>query len=298
MFLTMVHNKFKPDIWYVNTIIQPDVLRQAKKMNFPCVVHTHELEQMLVKHTGDELQTLVRYPQLVIACSQTARDVFQVMGRTENIEVCYGTIVPSNIKWSEERSREIRKNLNISDDTFVWAMAGSLDPNKNPVRFVEIASEMLTNNLDVHFMWLGRAVGAYGHYAREKAQALGVAAKVSFLEEKTDDYYDHLNAADGLLLTSYKESFSIAAVEAAYLGKPVAAFNCGGVKEIIREGMGTVIDSWNSSDLIRAMVSIMNGETRFDPHVARERVKEFHIEVQGARWEEIMHRYFPPQPPA
>ena len=110
---------------------------------------------------------------------------------------------------------------------------------------------------------------------------------------RSDDYYDHLNAADGFVLTSAKESFSLVSVEAAYLGKPVVAFDCGGVREIVSEGMGTIVGSWNVSDLVREMSKVMNGETRFDSLVARERVKEFFVGTQGERWLGLMRKYFP-----
>jgi len=291
-FTTSIHRKFKPDLWYINTVMQSEFVRQAKSHNIPCVVHTHELEQVLSGLTEADTRTLISFPRLVIASSRAARDVFFVLGRRDNIEVCYSTIDPKRISWSSEKSKEIRRSLGVGDDTFVWATAGSLDPNKNPVRFVEIAAEMLAQSLDVHFMWLGQSVTGYGLYAREKARDLGLDGKVNFTGALTDEYYDYLNAADGLVVTSFQESFSIVTAEAAYLGKPVVAFDCGGVSEIVREGMGTIVGSWNSADMIRAMVATMRGETSFDPRRARERVKEFYVETQGARWEGIMRDYF------
>jgi glycosyltransferase involved in cell wall biosynthesis len=172
-------------------------------------------------------------------------------------------------------------------------MAGTLDPNKNPLRFIEIARQMLKADLNVHFIWIGGGETGYGLYVKQKAREAGLAAKVSFLGEKTEDYYDWLNAANGLVVTSFKESFSIVSVEAAHLGKPIVSFDCGGVKEIVRDGMGAVIDSWNNADLIQTMVAVMKGEIFFDPQVSKERVREFFIDVQGERWVELMRKHFP-----
>jgi glycosyltransferase involved in cell wall biosynthesis len=292
-FTTSIQKKFKPDLWYINTIIQPEYLLQASKNNIPCVVHTHESEQMLSCLTKAESVALVSYPRLVIASSQTAREVFHALGRRDNIEVCYATINPGSIKSNDEKRRELRRNLNISDDSFVWAMAGSLDPNKNPARFVSVASEMLRNGQDVHFIWIGGSETGYSLYVKEKARESGFAHKISFIGPRADDYYDWLNASDGIVVTSFNESFSLVSVEAAHLGKPVVSFDCGGVKEIVREGMGVVVDSWNNAALICAMEAVMNDEISFDPNLARERVKEFSIDVQGARWVNLMREYFP-----
>lgn len=294
-FITSAHRAFRPDIWYVNTILQPEVVRLAKMYNIPCILHTHELEQMLSRLSESETRTLVTCPQLIIACSQAAREVFSLLGRRDNIEVCYNAINPERIRFSREKSVEIRKGLGIADSTFVWAHSGGLDSNKNQSRLVEIVARMLKDNLDVHFILLGAGENGYGLFCHEKARALGIEKRMSFLGARADDYYDHLNAADALVVTSFYESFSIATVEAAYLGKPVVAFDCGGITEIIRDRMGTVVNSWDSSNLIQAMVALMKGQTPFDAAIAKERVREFYVEVQGARWLGLLRKQFAPQ---
>jgi hypothetical protein len=56
--------------------------------------------------------------------------------------------------------------------------------------------------------------------------------------------------------------------------------------------MGTVVDSWNVSDLARAMLKIMNRETDFEPQIARERAKQFDAPLQVKHWENIIYKYF------
>ena len=291
-FPTLVHAKFKPDIWYVNTILQPWILSQAAKKGIPSVLHTYELEQVFARISEPETNILVTSPRLVVACSETARSVIHTLGRSERLEVNYPGIDPLSMKVETEKSRQLRKSLGIGDDTFLWIMAGTMDPNKNPLRFVELAGEMLSRDLDLHFLWVASGHNGYSAYVRSKARELGTSGKVTFVDASGADYYAWLNAADGAVITSFKESFSLVAAEAAHLGKPVVSFDSGGVKEIVREGMGKVIDSWNNADLISAMISIMNGELFFDPAIARARVQEFSIEVQGAQWLDIMRRHF------
>jgi glycosyltransferase involved in cell wall biosynthesis len=291
-FTISIHRKFKPDLWYINTVTQAALVRQAKKHHIPCVLHTHELEQMLAPLNESDTTTMVSYPRLVIASSEAAADVFRLLGRRDHLGVCYATINPARIKWSPERSKEIRRSLGIADETFVWATVANFDPNKNPVRFVEVAGEVLRQGSDAHFLWIGGGQSGYSLYVKVKASELGIAGKVSFTGARAEDYYDWLNAADGLLVTSYKESFSIASVEAAYLGKPVVSFDCRGVREIVREGMGIVIDSWNDADLVRAMLAVMKGEIHFDARLSAERVREFYIDAQGPRWASLMREHF------
>jgi glycosyltransferase involved in cell wall biosynthesis len=291
-FSSLVHSRFAPDVWYVNTIIQADYIREAKQNDIKCVLHSHELDHMLTHVSKESTATLVSYPQLVVANSNASREVLKSLGRRDDIEVCYPTIDPLRIKPDDDNLRKLKQELAIGDQTFVWAMAGTLDPNKNPARFVAIAVELLSRGHDVHFIWLGSGDDGYSAYVKQKAQNSGFAEKITFSGARTDDYYDWLNVANAVVITSFKESFSLVAVEAAYLGKPVVSFDSGGVKEIVNQGMGIVIDSWNDADLIQAMEQMMSGDIPFDPVFAKNRVHEFSIEVQGQRWLDLLTKYF------
>lgn len=291
-FALRAHRAFKPDLWYINTIVLKDYIRDAQRHNIPCVVHSHEREQMLTSYSEEEVKTLVQYPQLVIAGSNTARNVFKLLGRKENMEVCYASIDPKRLHVDVTTRLSLRSSLRIGAQTFVWMMAGTLDPNKNPLRFISIALEMLRQGLDVHFIWLGGRETGYSHFVKQKVAESGMADKITFLGERTQDYYQWLNAGDGLVITSQIESFCLVAVEAAYLGKPIVSFNSGGVQEIITDGMGVVVDSWNTVDIISAMVEVMKGELFFDANIGAERVKEFFVDVQGVRWTNLLRERF------
>jgi len=291
-FTSYIDARYKPDIWYVNTIIQPYIVMEAQRKNVRCVLHSHELEQMLAHLTEEEAAALTSYPQLILTGSEAARQVLRSLGRETDIHVCYDNIDPERIRFDSDTSLKLRRQLGVSAKTFVWAMAGTLDPNKNPARFVSIAVELLRRGQDVHFIWLGGFDSGYSLYVKQMVRNSGFAENVTFLGPLTDDYYDWLNVANGLVLTSFKDCFPLVMIEAAYLGKPIVSFNSGGVKEFIREGMGMVVDSWNDDDLINAMLRVMSGDIRFDPAVAKSRAAEFSVEAQGKRWLELLTTYF------
>lgn len=279
-------------VWYVNGIIQPYVLRQARKFGVECVVHSHEMEHMLWNVQEEDVRNLVEYPRLVIACSNSSADVLRQLGRADDLEVCYGSVEVSDVVSSAERARAVRRSLNVGENTFVWAMSGSIDPNKNPHAFLELARELLGRGLDVHFIWLGGGGRGYRPFVEGRTELLRLGERVSWVGARVEDYYDYLNAADAFVLTSFRDSFPLVLVEAAALGKPIVSFNSGGVKEFVRPGMGAVTDSWNPSDLAELMSGLMRGEVEFDPRVARARAEEFDAPAQARRWEEVMLAYF------
>ena len=288
-----IHEQFKPDLWYVNTIAQPEVIRQARDYGVPCAVHSHELEHMFFNLQESDIKNLVEYPKLLIASSKAVESTLRILGRESDVEVCYEIVSTADIiKSDAAKSQAIRRSLGIDDDTFVWAMSGTLDLNKDPVMFVDLANEVLKTNSLAHFIWLGGAENGYSYFARKKAEFLNISERVSWLGARTNDYYDYLNASDGFVLVSRRDSFPLVMIEAAFLGKPIASFNSGGIKEFVLPGMGTVVDSWNISDLARAMLKIMNRETDFEPQVARERAQQFDAPLQVRHWENVIQKYF------
>jgi glycosyltransferase involved in cell wall biosynthesis len=291
--IKQIHESFQPDVWYINTIVQPRVLRAACVMGIPCILHTHELEEMLTFLTVADADTLINYPKLVIASSESSASVIRGLGRDQDIEVVYASMEIDRIKSNPERARAIRKELNIGDDVFVWVMAGALDVNKNPVVFAKIAEEILKTGQRAHFLWLGGAgiESGYSVFARKMPERLNIAKNLSWIIPHEGNYYDYLSVANGLVLTSRQESLSLVAVEVAALGKPIVSFNSGGPRELLKDGMGVIVESWNVSDIVRAMLQVMRGEIDLNAKVSRERAEQFDVSLQVRRWESLIQKY-------
>ena len=290
--IRLIHERVRPDAWYINTIVQPRVLTLARELGIPCILHTHEFEFALSNLKPGEIEDMVSYPKLIIAASECAAEVFRVLGRRDNIEVCYETVDLSQIRNDEEQSLSIRKALNIPTDAFVWAMSGVRDIRKNPVTFVKIAAEILKSEGNTHFVWIGGEQTGYSRYAEALARSLKADRSITWVSELTDDYFHYLNVANGFVMTSSDESLSIVTLEAAALGKPFVSFNSGGPKEIFRDGMGAIVDSWNVEDIAKAMLQVMRGEIYTDSNLSRARAREFDIRVVVKQWQSILRQYF------
>ena len=289
--IMQIQETFRPDLWYINTVVQPLVLDLAHSLNIPCIVHSHELEGMLIGLTPESVARMVSYPKLIIASSHAAAAMMTGLGRREQIEVCYPTIDISRIKSTQGAAAEVRAHLGVPSDVFLWAMSGAQDPNKNPLLFVEVARSMIALDPRVHFMWIGGLETGYSIYVKEYAKSLGLDRHISWVPAQGEGYYDFLNAIDGFVLTSSRESFSLVTVEAAALGKPVVAFDCGGINEIFRPAMGILIEnSRSASDLVSAMHKVMRGEAGFDAQTARERAASFDVSVGVKPWENLVHK--------
>ncbi len=281
-------------VFYINTIILPDVLAFAQQKKIKTIVHIHELEQMYTQLNLLQIQRLVAYPDLIIANSKASAAVIDNYGRRENVEICYPSLNTENIKPDKKSRDTYRKKLNIADNAFLWVMSGSLDKNKNPFLFIDIAGEILKTKSNVKFMWIGGTVDtSFEKLCKDKTVEGKLSDSVIWLGDVAEEYYGYMNCADGFVLTSEKESFSLVTVEALLLGLPVVTQNCGGVKEILQNDIGKIVEEKN--DVVRMaveMMKFMGGEYKVDKEKQTERAKQFDSVAIGKHWNDILERYF------
>lgn len=292
-FLDEIHKSLKPDVWYINSIIQPEAINYAQKQQIPCLVHCHEVEQMLERVEHSDVERLVNYPLGIIACSHTSAQMLKILGRTNNLEVCFPCLDTKKIITDQNQVSKIRELLKIDNKTFVWGMSGSTDYNKNPVRFVEIAKELTVQYPDTHFIWLGNNHNsALDTYVKRYAEYLKINNKITWVGVLNGrDYYNYLQVIDGFILTSSKESFSIVTMEALYLGKPVISFDCGGTREIIQDGMGHIVKSGNLSDMVEAMTTVMSQPENYQ-FTTMDLLNTYNLQEQTQHWNKILTKYF------
>jgi N-acetyl-alpha-D-glucosaminyl L-malate synthase BshA len=109
---------------------------------------------------------------------------------------------------------------------------------------------------------------------------LGVAADVRFLG-KLDTIEEALSLADLFFLTSEKESFGLAALEAMACEVPVISSNAGGIPEVNIHGVtGFVSEIGDIEDMVANTITILSDDTlhRQMKSNALARAKEFSLE--------------------
>jgi glycosyltransferase involved in cell wall biosynthesis len=285
--------KHKDRIWYVNTIVLPYVLKYAEKYNAKVIVHTHELEHIFNLFDEENKGLLINTPQLVIANSNKSADVMRKHGYKGDLEVCYPFIDSKKYKSDKAKYDSVRSQLNISPKNFVWLMCGTIDENKNPELFIQLAEQFKTLKPEAKFIWLGDNLDdpEYKKTCLEKSKHLN---NLIWIHEKGENYINYMNACDGFVLTSQAESFSLVTLEAMSLGKPLVVNNCGGVSEIINSNeIGIIIGSRNNiQQFSEAMSAIMDKKIIFDTEKAIERSKTFDISASVTHWNAILNKYF------
>ncbi|OGR80207.1 MAG: hypothetical protein A2X32_06080 [Elusimicrobia bacterium GWC2_64_44] len=106
-----------------------------------------------------------------------------------------------------------------------------------------------------------------------RSRDLGLGGSVEFLGER-NDIPALLSAASLFVLPSVREGFSLACVEAMAAGLPVAAFNSGGVGEVVLDGeTGLLCPAGDSAALGRAIVRLLKAPAALSAMGARGRIR-------------------------
>jgi glycosyltransferase involved in cell wall biosynthesis len=135
--------------------------------------------------------------------------------------------------WSPEERRRLRGALGLAEEDFVIGMSAVLRPEKNHVQLVDALAMLRRRGMRARALMIGD--GEMRGAVERRARALGVAPYVTItgLQQEVRPF---VAACDTVALTSVTEAFSLAAIEAMALGKPVVHSEVGGAAEMIRPG--------------------------------------------------------------
>jgi len=258
--LKAIQKKIKADIWYINTIIVDSrVLEVGKQLGVKIVTHFHELPNAYRMIRQEHLQSIIDHSDMCIGCSKIVCEKIRDMGH-RNVQLLYSFIDDEAIKPQVKKSTIVRSDLGIPDDTFVWVISGSVIYEKGLDYLLSILEAMQDEKFQI--IWLGQRYENGLFYYIKTVTEKRWPGKLIFTGPLKEKYYQYLMLADGLLMPSREDSFSLVMLEAAYLGKPIVSFNSGGVKEFVDENRGIVVDSWNATDLAEAMKKVMHSKKK------------------------------------
>lgn len=273
-----IQKQVKADKWYLNTLTMPRFARLAKSLEIPYYMHVHELVSVYDEIVYDDFRFQFDNAEKIICCSAIVEKRIQQMGY-KNTVLLHEFIDTEKVK-VQQKPQELRQQLNIPANAFIWIMSGSMNLRKGYDLVLDLLENLPKNT---YLLWLGNIKKAgVLHYLEQRTKL----EKLNFIQvgEKSGEYYDYLNLADGFVLLAREDPFPLVMIEAAFMQKPIAGFNSGGVSEFLQEGMGSVVDSFNPKDLAEAMIKIQNNETTINKEILKNRALNFDIKNQIEKW--------------
>ncbi len=159
----------------------------------------------------------------------------------------------------------IRRELGIGAQTPLVGCVAHLTPWKGHEQFLTIARDVKAACPDAHFVIVGGAIyetdghRGYASQLRQQAQALGIADQVTFLGAR-DDVPEILAALDVLVHCPVApEPFGRVLAEAMAVGCPVVATRCGGIPEVIEDGVtGNLVAPGDLEGFVAAVTAYLH----------------------------------------
>ncbi|HRH64148.1 MAG TPA: glycosyltransferase [Bacteroidia bacterium] len=283
-------NQYKNSVWYINTIVLPEILEFAAAHGIRTIVHSHEMEHMYNLLSAQQLKQLIHYPELIIANSAASEKVLNELGRTNKIKRIYPAIKSITKQRDIAAYTSFRKKLGISSTEKLWVMCGTLDSNKNPELFIQTAKLVLEASSNYKFMWIGGSEDvAYTAAIQQMAKENNLTEKIIWTGNLGDEYLSYFNCTDGFMLCSKKESFSMVTIEALLLGIPVVANNCGGVLEILEGGLGIITTS--ATEMAEAILHFEKQNYVPNLDAILQRVSKFDANKIAVEWNKLLHEF-------
>ena len=139
--------------------------------------------------------------------------------------------------WNPVNAAPLRRALGFAPDDYVIGLSAVLRPEKNPVQLVEAVARLVKRGIPARALFIGD--GPERGAVEQRARSLAVADRI-VISGFQEDVRPFLSACDVVTLTSFTEAFSLAAIEAMALGRPVVHAEVGGAAEMIHSGQ----DGW------------------------------------------------------
>lgn len=284
-----------PELIYVNSVTREGA-RLVKILDFkvPVIMHVHEQECMLELQAQTELSDVLSRATRFVACSEAVRTNL-IQGHAiapDRVETIHAAIPAGQVRATRSRA-EILQELDFPADADLVLGCGTLWWVKAPDAFVQVARTVCQRNPRAHFVWVGRGSALDTKLVQRDIRLMGLSGRVRLLGA-TRHPADYMAAADVFALTSREDSFPLACLEAAALGKPIVCFaDAGGMPEFVEGDCGYVVPYLDSDAMAERVLCLLDSpgcRIKMGAN-ARRKVEERHdVSVAGPKFMDIIER--------
>ncbi|MEN2282925.1 glycosyltransferase family 4 protein [Algoriphagus sp. SE2] len=262
-FLNKLHEEYKFELVYSNTLAVIVGSYWAKKNKIPHIWHIHEIlfgPKPLVKLLRSMLDKNTPYP---IVVSEAVRRHWEPM-----LKIAKPEVIHNGIPYEDHLKPfpDAKENLGLPVDKLIITMIGRINPGKGQRYFLEIAKRILEIYPTCHFLLVGDPFPGY-EYIQEELKSF---VQENRMEESVSDFGfrkdipEVLAASDIFVLPSVlPDSFPTVILEAMASSKPVIATRSGGAEEMVDNGKtGFLIPIDDVEKGVKAISDLINDPSK------------------------------------
>jgi len=144
---------------------------------------------------------------------------------------------------------------------FRFIHVSSMKPQKNAQGLLRAFSKLLLTHKNCRLIM----VGPVSDDLRREPESLTLKDRVKWMGSLSyNEVAPAMTASSVLVMFSRYENQPCVILEALCLGLPVISTNVGGIPEVINENNGILIDSENETQLVQAMINMVNNYKEFN----------------------------------
>ncbi len=149
---------------------------------------------------------------------------------------------------------EVRRRLGIAPERFVVGWIGRMTGVKQTHDLLAALADLRAGGVDAGLLVVGDGPDRSGF--EERARDLGLVRHCLFLGYQ-EDVAPWYAAMDAVALPSGNEGTPVTVIEALAAGKPVVAYEVGGVPDVVREGVdGFLVEPGSTSDMAERLAQL------------------------------------------
>jgi glycosyltransferase involved in cell wall biosynthesis len=188
----------------------------------------------------------------------------QVNATNKEIYLIHGSIDVNEWQPPSIKDKSIKKRLGLNNEIKLVAQISQITSWKNQTDFIRVAKIIRDKYPHVHFLIIGEIISSadatYKNELKREIEKLGLQHYISFLGFQKN-IREVMPQIDILLHPAINEPFGRVVIEAMAMQKPVVAYRCGGLVEIIEQGKtGYLIEPHNVLGLAEKTLDLLKDE--------------------------------------
>jgi glycosyltransferase involved in cell wall biosynthesis len=251
------------DLIYLNSAVSAGALHAIPQQGELLISHLHELETG-IEHSlygpGDREQLFGRSDRFVAAADCVADCLVEMHGvPAEKVKRHYEFLDPPA---PQPRDEALLARLGIPENAHVVGAMGTVEPRKGPDLFLALAKqlEVKGDGRPVHFIWLGPPPAVHWQWPMETEIRRAHLTEIVHLTGEQPDPFPYLALLDVFVLASREDPYPFACLEAASMGKPIVAFDSGGMSEFLAQGGGFVIPHLHVAEMASRVRELLDDD--------------------------------------
>lgn len=280
-----------------------DLCNQLLKASFECSDQVKG--RLFVLHSDFEKSFLskIRYrfydnflcrtsTELITVSNYTKKRLIENSYINKDIEVLYNGLPERNTLGLEEK----HKMISVDEKQNNVLMLGNFQHNKGQLVFIDVIKRILLNCSNVKFTFIGNIYDeAYYRKCIDEIKK-GNLSNVITIYSGINNASEYIDLFDVLAVTSiYDESFGLISVEAMSKITPVVAFACGGIQEVVNDGVsGYVVPIGDVQKMAEKIIEILNNEdlkSTLGKNGRKEYDNRFSVKAMGERYYKMIEKY-------